>query len=202
MDWEVLLATFGMLFLAELGDKTQLAVVAQVCRLRRPAAIFLGGALGLILATGLGVLAGQAVGQVVPVVWIQRVAAAGFVIMGGLIAWQARRSDRQGQDEICPEGYEPAKSGRSGWPAFGATFLLLTLAEMGDKTQLATVMQASQSGAPWAVFTGAALALTAVTALGVVGGQAVMRLVPERWLRWLAAAAFIVMGVLIGWGIL
>jgi putative Ca2+/H+ antiporter (TMEM165/GDT1 family) len=80
--------------------------------------------------------------------------------------------------------------------------LLLTLAEMGDKTQLATVMQASQSGAPWAVFAGAALALTAVTALGVIGGQALMRLVPERWLRWLAAATFIVMGVLIGWGIL
>jgi putative Ca2+/H+ antiporter (TMEM165/GDT1 family) len=75
MDWEVFLATFGMLFLAELGDKTQLAVVAQVCRLRRPAAVFLGGALGLFLVTGLGVLAGQAIGQVVPVVWIQHVLA-------------------------------------------------------------------------------------------------------------------------------
>jgi putative Ca2+/H+ antiporter (TMEM165/GDT1 family) len=69
---------------------------------------------------------------------------------------------------------------------------------MGDKTQLAVFAQASQAKAPWAVFGGAILALAGVTALAVVGGQGLVRIVPERWLHWLAALAFVGMGIWIG----
>jgi putative Ca2+/H+ antiporter (TMEM165/GDT1 family) len=201
MDWDTLFATFGVLFLAELGDKTQLAVIAQVCRFRRPVAVFAGASLGLILVTALGVVAGQAIGQIAPTLWVQRIAAAGFVIMGGFIAWQAWRTRHPAEIQVCEE--EGALNpGRVRWQAFGTTLGLLALAELGDKTQLATFVQASRSGAPWEVFVGAALALTGVTVLGVVGGQALARFVPEQRLRWLAAAAFVAMGILIGVGIL
>lgn len=201
MDWNTLVSTFGLLFLAELGDKTQLAVVAQTCRYRRPGIVFLGATLALTVVTAVGVVAGQAVGRFIPLQWVQRLAAAGFIAMGLWMAWQSWRADRQPAEEAC-ELDDPAGERRPDWRAFGTTFGLLLLAEMGDKTQLAVFARASQSGSPWAVFVGAAVALAGVTALGAIGGQGLAHLIPERWLRRAAAAAFVVMGVLIGLGVL
>lgn len=201
MDWTALLSTFGLLFLAELGDKTQLAVIAQTCRYRRPGAVFLGASLALAVVTGLGVVAGQLAGWLIPGQWIRWAAAAGFVVMGAWLAWETWRTGRQRADAACsPE--EKGAPNRSAWRIFGATFGLLTLAELGDKTQLAVFARSSTGGPPWAVFAGGTLALVLVTAIGVVGGQGLVRLVPERTLHWIAAAAFIVMGVLIGVGVL
>ena len=79
---------------------------------------------------------------------------------------------------------------------------LLFVAELGDKTQLAVISLTGNRQALWPVFMGGALALTAVTALGVVGGQGLCRLIPERLLRWISAVAFVIMGGLIGFGVL
>ncbi|CAN5474853.1 hypothetical protein BH20ACI3_BH20ACI3_01730 [soil metagenome] len=68
---------------------------------------------------------------------------------------------------------------------------------MGDKTQLAAMTMAAQSKRPWAVFIGSALALTAVSALGVVVGSVVGNYIPLIWVKRVAAVAFIVIGVLI-----
>jgi len=199
MDWTALLSTFGVLLLAELGDKTQLAVIAQTCRYRRPWAVFLGAGLALTLVTALGVLAGQLLGWLIPQEFVRWAAAAGFLLMGLWLIWEAWKAGREETDEACPSD---APAGHSRWRAFGTTFGLLFLAEMGDKTQLAVLARSSESLAPWAVFMGAALAMVLVTALGVAGGQGLMRLIPERYLRWLSAAAFILMGVLIAVGVL
>ena len=74
-----------------------------------------------------------------------------------------------------------------------------------DQTASKLDLSAPHSGqtqSPWAGFAGGTLALTAVTALGVIGGEGLARLVPERLLLWLSAAAFIVMGLLMALGIL
>jgi len=68
---------------------------------------------------------------------------------------------------------------------------------MGDKTQLAAMTLAAQSKRPWAVFIGSALALTAVSAIGVVVGSLVGNYIPLIWIKRAAAVAFIVIGVLI-----
>ena len=201
MDWKALFSTLGVLFLAELGDKTQLAVIAQTCRYRRPWAVFLGASAALVLVTGLGVVAGQLAGWLIPGQWIRWIAAAGFLVMGVWLAWETWRSGRNHGGEACGPG-DKAAADCSDWRVFGATFALLALAELGDKTQLAVFARASAAPGPWAVFLGATLALLAVTAIGVVGGEGLVRLVPERWLHWAAAVAFVVMGVLIGAGIL
>ena len=75
------------------------------------------------------------------------------------------------------------------------------MAELGDKTQLAVLSLSSQNSATWAVFAGGALALTLVTGLGVIGGQGLCRLIPQRLLLSVSAAAFVVMGalMLMGW---
>nr|HID13158.1 hypothetical protein [Anaerolineae bacterium] len=88
------------------------------------------------------------------------------------------------------------------WKVLLSTFGLLFLAELGDKTQLAVIVQTCKHGQPWSVFLGATLALTAVTALGVLGGQAISLLIPPATLRKLSAVAFVVMGLLIWFEVL
>ena len=85
--------------------------------------------------------------------------------------------------------------------AFVSTLALLFVAELGDKTQLAVLTLASQSGRAIPVFVAGALALIAVSAIGVLGGQALCRVLPERLLLWLSATAFVVLGVLMAFGI-
>jgi putative Ca2+/H+ antiporter (TMEM165/GDT1 family) len=82
------------------------------------------------------------------------------------------------------------------WNALLSTFALIFLAEMGDKTQLATISMVSRTRSPLAVFLGASLAMALVTLIGVLGGELLMRLVPEEYLRKIAAIAFILIGAL------
>jgi len=81
------------------------------------------------------------------------------------------------------------------WKIFAATFSAVFLAEMGDKTQLATMTLAS-GPARWSVFAGAALALIATTLVAVLLGDAVSRVVSPVWLKRGAGAIFMVMGLL------
>ena len=85
MDLRLVLSTFGLLFLAELGDKTQLAVFSLVASHKQPIPIFLGASLALILVTALGAAVGQGVAQIVPKAVLRNGSAALFVIMGVLI---------------------------------------------------------------------------------------------------------------------
>lgn len=78
---------------------------------------------------------------------------------------------------------------------FGALFL----AELGDKTQLAVISLVAAGQPAIAVFTGASLALVASTAMAVLGGEGLLRLIPAEVLQLVAAAIFIVVGVLVGW---
>ena len=77
-----------------------------------------------------------------------------------------------------------------------STFALLFIAELGDKTQLAVISMTAKHKMPLWIFLGAALALTAVTALGVMGGELLTRVIPEAVLRKIAAVFFVGMGVL------
>jgi putative Ca2+/H+ antiporter (TMEM165/GDT1 family) len=206
MDWNVLLTTFGLVFVAELGDKTQLAVLTQTCKYRRPWAVFAGAGLALTAVTGLGAAAGQFLSLLVPSHVLRWIAAAAFVVMGVLVAREAAMDGEEPVDGECAlddGGQEQASPeiGRS-WRAFAATFGLLFVAELGDKTQLAVLSMASKTVAPWLVFAAGTLALIGVTALAVIGGEGLRRVVPRRVLLWASATVFLVMGVLMGVGIL
>jgi putative Ca2+/H+ antiporter (TMEM165/GDT1 family) len=84
MDLKLLLSTFGLVFLAELGDKTQLATLSLAASGRSRLAVFLGAAGALVLTSAIAVLVGAAVARVVPELWIQRAAGVGFIVMGVL----------------------------------------------------------------------------------------------------------------------
>ena len=207
MDWNTLLSTFGLIFVAELGDKTQLAVVTQVCKHRRPWAVFLGASLALTAVTAIGAIGGQSLGRIMPEATLRTAATLAFVVMGILIGREAFKARGGGvEGEACD--YEESIQvdctpvGAWGWKAFSTTLGLLFVAELGDKTQLAVLSLAGKYGNTWLVFIGGTLALTLVTALGVVGGQGLCKLIPERLLLWTSAATFVVMGVLMGFGVL
>jgi putative Ca2+/H+ antiporter (TMEM165/GDT1 family) len=85
LNWKLLLSTFGLLFIAELGDKTQLAVLTMTCQHQRPLPIFLGATAALTLVTLIGVLCGQGLTQFVPADLLRKVAAVAFVIVGILV---------------------------------------------------------------------------------------------------------------------
>lgn len=78
-------------------------------------------------------------------------------------------------------------------------FAALFLAELGDKTQLAVISFVASGQPPLAVFSGASLALVASTAMAVVGGQGLLRIVPAEILQLVAAAIFVLVGVFVGW---
>ncbi|EAR20737.1 TMEM165/GDT1 family protein [Nitrococcus mobilis] len=82
------------------------------------------------------------------------------------------------------------------YSALASAFALLFLAAVGDKTQLAMVALAAQSGALWSVFVGGTLALWAVSLLGILVGRTLLRRVSPRWVHRSAAVLFLIFGVL------
>ena len=85
MDWKIIFSTFGAIFLAEMGDKTQLAAMTLVAETKRPLAVFVGAAVALACVSALGVLVGGALGHYLPVEWVKRVAAVAFIVIGVLM---------------------------------------------------------------------------------------------------------------------
>ena len=123
----------------------------------------------------------------------------------GLIAREALAATKcETLDEAldCPSDVPSVVSSRWSWRAFGSTLALLFVAELGDKTQLSVLTLAGQYNAPLLVFAGGALALVLVTALGVLGGQGLCRVIPERLLLSISAVAFVVIGLLMILGVL
>ena len=85
MDWRVMLTTFGIIFLAEMGDKTQIAAMTMAAEKKRPWAVFLGASLALAAVSAIGVIVGSALGNYLPLEWIKRVAGLAFIVIGILV---------------------------------------------------------------------------------------------------------------------
>ena len=87
MTLTLLLSTFATVFLAELGDKTQLATVAISGTSKRPWAVFIGSSTALVLASLIGAIAGGSLTTVVPADWLQLLASFGFLAIGLKLLW-------------------------------------------------------------------------------------------------------------------
>jgi putative Ca2+/H+ antiporter (TMEM165/GDT1 family) len=85
MDWRVVVTTFGLIFLAELGDKTQLAAMAMAAESQTPLAVFIGAVLALALVTLLGVAIGGTLTRVIPAQYIRMGAGALFIVVGAFM---------------------------------------------------------------------------------------------------------------------
>lgn len=87
LKWTAFWTTFGTLFLAEMGDKTQLAAITLAAQTRSPLSVFLGAALALALVSLIGVAVGTALGKYLPEDLLKKLAASAFIIVGVLMFW-------------------------------------------------------------------------------------------------------------------
>jgi putative Ca2+/H+ antiporter (TMEM165/GDT1 family) len=180
MDLTPLLSTFGIIALAELGDKTQLTAITLCCK-QKPLSVFLGTVLALILVNGIGVLIGEALAALLPIYWIG-IGAGIIFIMFGLYTLLTKDAK-----EMKP---------RESRFAILTSFSMVTLMELGDKTQLAVIALTAKAGGSLLIFLGASLAFLVVTGIGVTIGVAVQKVVPIRYIRIGAAIIFIIFGAL------
>ncbi|MEM9771859.1 MAG: TMEM165/GDT1 family protein [Cyanobacteria bacterium P01_D01_bin.73] len=91
-NWQLLALSFATVFLAELGDKSQLAAIALSGQSKSPTAVFLGTSVALVMASAIGVVVGGGAALVLPTAWVKGTAALGFAILGVRLLWP--KSDR------------------------------------------------------------------------------------------------------------
>lgn len=82
MDWKLLMTVFGTVFLAELGDKTQLAAITLTATTKQPVSVFLGASAALVVVSLVGVLLGAALSEVIPLALVRKLGAVAFVLVG------------------------------------------------------------------------------------------------------------------------
>ena len=181
---------FGVIFVAELGDKSQLMALAFSTRFSAWR-VLIGITIATAITHAISVGIGEVVGNNIPTRWLNL--AAGLAFLG--FAWWTWRGDTLDEDDEAAA----ARVGRSGaWRAILAIGVTFFLAEMGDKTMLATITLATKQ--PWfAVWLGSTIGMVAADALAIGAGILIGRQLPEKAVRYAATAAFVVFGVLLIW---
>lgn len=173
------LASVAFVVLAEMGDKTQLLAMAFATRFRASTVLW-----AVLFATALNHLLAVAVGScltaVIPLQYVRLAAAISFVGFG---LWTIRG------DELADE----EKKDRFG--PFWTVAIAFFLAEMGDKTQLATVALAAKYETIVPVWLGTTTGMMIADAIGIVVGIVLGKKIPERTVKWIAAAVFILFGL-------
>lgn len=177
-----LLLAFGVVFVAELGDKTQLVMVTLAAR-ERVAAMLVGLAVTIALLQAFAVSIGASISAVVPARALEFAAA---VLFFGFAGWTWRNAGRDDPD-VAEETATPGPSGVL------QVCTAYVLAELGDKTQLATATLAADHGAipTWIGATGG---LFGASALGLAAGRALAKRVSARLLGRIGAGAFALAG--------
>jgi len=183
-DVDALLLSFGVIFVAELGDKSQLMALAFAARYRA-LPVLAGVTVATAVVHAFSVIVGASVGGALPTETISIVAGVAFLAFG---LWTLRG------DELTAE--EAAKADRSNRSAVVAACGAFFLAELGDKTMLATITLATTEGA-WGTWAGSTLGMVAADALAIVVGSVLGKRLPDRAIKIGAAVSFFVFGALL-----
>lgn len=184
---EAFLISTGIVALAEMGDKTQLLSIVLAARFKRPWPIVWGILVATLLNHALAGAAGAWIMAVVGPDVMRWVLGLSFL---GMAVWTLI-PDRLDEDEARP---------RARLGVFAATLVAFFLAEMGDKTQFATVALGAQYTPLWAVVLGTTLGMMLANAPAVWLGERLTRRVPMVLLHRIAAGIFAVLGALALWG--
>jgi putative Ca2+/H+ antiporter (TMEM165/GDT1 family) len=177
-----LVVSFGVIFVAELGDKSQLMALTFATRFR-PLPVLVGITAATALVHLASVALGVGLGASLPTRWIAVVAGVAFLGFG---AWTLR-----GDTLTEEERRKAEKTSRSAVVAVSVAFFL---AELGDKTMLATITLATRYG--WfGTWLGSTVGMVAADALAIAVGRMLGRRLPDRTIRYGAAALFAVCGL-------
>ncbi len=181
MDLTPLFASFALFALMEFGDKTHIAVITLSMK-NRPVNVFVGALLAFAVVDGASIAVGGLVSKYLPTFWINVGSGVLFLIFGVLT--------------LLNRGEEGALK-EYGGNAVVSALTMVTLMELGDKTQFTSFVLAARYGSPLMVFAGIILASALITGSGIFIGKGLVRVVPERYLRYAAAALFLIFGALI-----
>lgn len=184
---EALFVSTGVVALAEIGDKTQLLAFILAARFKKPVPIVLGILAATLVNHGLAGALGAWITSVVNpgvLAWI-----LGFSFLG--MALWTLIPDKMEDDET---------SAARRFGVFGATLITFFLAEMGDKTQIATVALAAHYGAPLLVVIGTTLGMLLADVPAVFVGDRLSARIPMKLVHTIAAAVFAVLGLVTLWG--
>jgi putative Ca2+/H+ antiporter (TMEM165/GDT1 family) len=173
--------TLLLVGLAEFGDKSQLVCMTLAAR-HRGLPVLVGAIAAFAILNLLAVLFGAAVAAWLPE-WLVTAAVAVLFAVFGISALRYQEED---EDENVEE--------KAGHGIVATTFLLIFLAEFGDKTQLA-VAGLGSTGEPTAVWAGATAALAFTSALGVFAGRKLLNQLPLKWIHRISGAFFLLLAV-------
>ena len=186
MDLLVILTVFGIVFLAELPDKTALASLVLGTRYR-PLHVFAGSAAAFLVHVVLAIAAGSLL-TLLPGRVLHAVVGALF-LMGAVLLLRGRHEEEEEREHLQLSGDKPATFRRVAGMSFG----VILVAEFGDLTQIVTANLAAKYHDPISVGIGATLGLWAVAGLAIVGGRGLLKVVPITVVTRTAAA---IMGIL------
>ncbi|SPQ01595.1 conserved membrane hypothetical protein [Candidatus Sulfobium mesophilum] len=173
------IASVIFVVLAEMGDKTQLLAMAFACKFRWQTVMW-----GVFAATAvnhlLAAAAGNYLAAIVPMAYIKIAAAASFIIFG---LWTIRGDTLEGEDK------------RYNFNPFWTVAIAFFMAEMGDKTQLATIALAVKYNTIITVWLGTTTGMIISDAFGIIVGNVMGKHIPDRAIKWVSALVFIAFGV-------
>jgi len=180
MNFQPFFATLLVIGLAEVGDKTQLLTMGFATRY--PIWEVITGVLcasGLLM--GIAVFFGGIIHYYIPDFYIQLFSGLFFLLIG---VWTIFGNEKE----------EEAKGGN--YNPFWIVFVSFLIAELGDKTQLATLAFSAEFGRPFQVWLGATLAMVGINGVGILIGRWVKDLISKLWIKWLGATIFILVGLI------
>lgn len=178
MDLTPLLASLMLVTLAELGDKTQLAIIT-LSSCFDALNVFIGAMLALILVSGIGVVIGDFIATVVPSHVISIISAILFLLFGLFVILTREKEDFKKLDNKCGSL---------------SIFSMVALMELGDKTQITVIALAAEYNAPLLVYIGVIISFTLLTGLGVLLGKTLIQLIPGKYVRVISGIVFILFG--------
>ncbi|MGA0049739.1 MAG: TMEM165/GDT1 family protein, partial [Burkholderiaceae bacterium] len=179
---ESLVVSTGVVALAEIGDKTQLLAFILAARFKKPLPIILGILVATLINHGLAGALGAWITSTISPNVLRWVLGASFIAMA---IWTMI------PDKIEEEETQFAQR----FGVFGATFITFFLAEMGDKTQIATVAMAAHYTAPLMVVMGTTLGMLIADVPAVFAGDKLANKIPMKLVHTIAAAVFLALGV-------
>jgi putative Ca2+/H+ antiporter (TMEM165/GDT1 family) len=178
------LLSFGVIFVAELGDKSQLMAMTLATRYK-PWPILAGITVATAGVHAVSVLVGAVAGKSLPTNWITLIAGIAFI---GFAAWTLRGDELTAEDE--------ASAARARRSAFVTALIVFFIAELGDKTMLATITLATREGL-FGTWLGSTVGMVAADALAIGIGALLGRNLPEEAVRIGASVLFLIFGVLL-----
>lgn len=180
-----LLSSTLIVALAEMGDKTQLLALLLAARFKKPVPIILAILAATLINHGISALLGQWITEVINPLWLVWGLAVGFIAMA---AWMLI------PDELGDESESIQKWQKYG--VFGATFILFFLAEIGDKTQIATVALAAKYDSVILVTIGTTVGMLIANVPAVLIGDRFASRLPIALIHKIGAAIFLVLGIM------